>query len=246
MSAMQEELAAVLQALPNKRCVHRAGRDFWLGQWHGCEVVAVLSRIGKVAAATTAAVLIEHFGAQTLVFTGVAGALDASLRIGDVVIGRRFVQHDMDASPLFPALQVPLYGRAEFEADVFWSDTLEDAARQVLSHAQAHLGAKAVLDFGLQQAQLHNGLIASGDRFVSTAAESTRLRTRLPQALAVEMEGAAVAQVCFDCQIPFAAVRTISDLADDQAHVDFPRFIREVASPYSLAVVETALMRLRR
>jgi adenosylhomocysteine nucleosidase len=246
MSALQEELAAVLQALPNKRCVHRAGRDFWLGQWHGFEVVAVLSRIGKVAAATTATVLIEHFGAQTILFTGVAGGLHASLRIGDVVIGRSFVQHDMDASPLFPALQVPLYGRAEFEADVFWSDTLEDAARHVLQHAQAHLGASAVLGFGLQDARVHSGLIASGDRFVSTAAESTQLRTRLPQALAVEMEGAAVAQVCFDCQTPFAAVRTISDRADDHAHVDFPRFVQEVASPYSLAVVETALQRLRR
>ena len=237
MSAMQEELAAVLQALPNKRCVHRAGRDFWLGQWHGCEVVAVLSRIGKVAAATTATVLIEHFGAQTLVFTGVAGALDASLRIGDVVIGRRFVQHDMDASPLFPRHEVPLYGRALFEADAKLAVQLAQASEHVLADAALHLGPRTLAEFQLNTPRVHRGLILSGDRFVSTSAESHALRQALPEALAVEMEGAAVAQVCHDYGVPFAAVRTISDRADDTAHTDFQRFIREVASRYSLAIV---------
>jgi adenosylhomocysteine nucleosidase len=241
MSAMQEELAAVLHALPDKRCVHHAGREFWLGHWHGFEVVAVLARIGKVAAATTATALIERFGAQAIVFTGVAGGLGEGMRIGDVVIGSQFVQHDMDASPIFPALEVPLYGRSHFEADATWTAALHQAAQAVLAQPHAHLSAQAIDNFALHSAQVHQGLIASGDRFVSTAAESTTLRQRLPQALAVEMEGAAVAQVCYDYQTPFAAVRTISDRADDNAHIDFPRFIQDVASHYSLAVVERAL-----
>jgi adenosylhomocysteine nucleosidase len=84
---------------------------------------------------------------------------------------------------------------------------------------------------------VHQGLIASGDRFVSTQVESQALCKALPEALAVEMEGAAVAQVCFDYGVPFAAVRTISDRADDTAHTDFNRFIREVASHYSRAIL---------
>ena len=88
---------------------------------------------------------------------------------------------------------------------------------------------------------MHAGLIASGDRFVSGSAELRGLQQRLLAGghapLAVEMEGAAVAQVCFDYGVPFAAVRTISDRADDDAHVDFPRFVREVASPYACAIL---------
>ena len=80
--------------------------------------------------------------------------------------------------------------------------------------------------------------MVSGDRFVATTAESAALRAALPDALAVEMEGAAVAQVCHDYAIPFAALRTISDRADDSAHVDFMRFIDQVASRYSAAVLE--------
>ena len=93
-------------------------------------------------------------------------------------------------------------------------------------------------EFGLAAPQVHTGLIASGDRFVATSAESTALRAVLPDALAVEMEGAAVAQVCHDYALPFAALRTISDRADDAAHVDFMRFIDQVASRYSAAILE--------
>jgi len=93
----------------------------------------------------------------------------------------------------------------------------------------------------LPQASVHHGLVISGDRFVSTTAEAQALQAELPEALAVEMEGAAFAQVCHDFGVPFAAVRTISDRADDAAHGDFLHFIRTVASPYSAAIVETLL-----
>ena len=100
------------------------------------------------------------------------------------------------------------------------------------------LGADAVAEFDLQAPRVHRGLIASGDRFVATSAESAALRAALPEALAVEMEGAAVAQVCRDFNVPFAALRTISDRADDAAHVDFMRFIDQVASRYSAAILQ--------
>lgn len=237
MSAMHEELAAVLAAMPDEQRVTVAGRDFWVGHWHGHAVVAVLSRIGKVAAATTATVLLERFDVKALVFTGVAGGLREGVRVGDVVVAKGLVQHDMDASPLFPRHEVPLYGRARFEADADLSAQLSMASHQVLENAAQHLGADTLLAFQLDSPRVHQGLILSGDRFVSTSAESQALRLALPDALTVEMEGAAVAQVCHDYGVPFAAVRTISDRADDEAHTDFTRFIREVASRYSLAIL---------
>jgi len=237
MSAMHEELAAVLARMPDEQRVTVAGRDFWVGHWQGHAVVAVLSRIGKVAAATTATVLLERFQVDTLVFTGVAGGMGSGVRVGDVVVANGFVQHDMDASPLFPRHEVPLYGRARFETDVNLSAQLAEAGQQVLAKAAQHLGAGTLADFQLDSPRVHQGLVISGDRFVATSTESQALRLALPDAMAVEMEGAAVAQVCHDYAVPFAAVRTISDRADDAAHTDFNRFIREVASRYSLAIL---------
>jgi adenosylhomocysteine nucleosidase len=159
-----------------------------------------------------------------IVFTGVAGGLAPGVEVGHIVIADRFLQHDLDASPIFPKYEVPLYGASEFATDRALTDSLAAAARRALP--------------GIR---LHRGLVASGDRFVSTTAESKALQMALPDALAVEMEGAAIAQVCHDYGVPFAAVRTVSDRADDDAHGDFLTFIRDVASRHSAAIVEALL-----
>ena len=238
VSAMHEELAAVLALMPDERKQVAAGREFWRGHLHGHDVVAVLSRIGKVAAALTATVLLERFQAQAIVFTGVAGGLAPGVQVGDVVVATRLLQHDLDASPIFPKYEVPLTGHARFAADTAISDALAAVAAGVLADTVGLLGQQVVEDFGLAAPAVHRGLLVSGDRFVSTAAESSALRRDLPDALAVEMEGAAVAQVCHDFGVPFAAVRTISDRADDEAHGDFTRFVSVVASRYSLALID--------
>jgi adenosylhomocysteine nucleosidase len=244
VSAMHEELAAVLARMPDEQKTVVAGREFWVGHWHGHEVVAVLSRIGKVAAATTATTLIERFGVTRIVFTGVAGGLAPHVNVGDVVVAREFIQHDMDASPLFPRHEVPLTGMTRFAADAALSDALAAAAPLALQDMLATLPQTEWLNLDLPQAQVHQGLIASGDRFVSQTTESQTLQRELPEALAVEMECAAMAQVCHDYDVPLAAVRTISDRADDAAHVDFPRFIRSIASRYSVAVLDRLLSAL--
>jgi adenosylhomocysteine nucleosidase len=244
ISAMHEELAAVLDRLPDEQKTVVAGREFWLGHWHGHEVVAVLSRIGKVAAATTATTLIERFGVTRMVFTGVAGGLAPHVNVGDVVVARAFVQHDMDASPLFPRHEVPLTGMTEFPADATLRDALIAVAPLALADLVQSLPSSDWLGLALHAAQVHQGLVVSGDRFVSTTLESAELQRRLPQALAVEMECAAIAQVCHDYGVPLAAVRTISDRADDAAHVDFPRFIQTIASRFSVAVLDRLLAHL--
>lgn len=244
VAAMHEELGALLAQMPDEQRVRVAGRDFWVGHLHGQPVVAVLSRIGKVAAALTATVLLERFGVRAIVFTGVAGGLAPGVRVGDVVVASKLLQHDLDASPIFPKYEVPLTGHARFATDTAISDAIAAVAAEVLVDPIALLGQQVADDFGLVAPVVHRGLLVSGDRFVSTAAESAVLRRELPDALAVEMEGAAVAQVCHDYGVPFAAVRTISDRADDEAHGDFTRFVSAVASRYSLALVSAWLATL--
>ncbi|MDQ0033995.1 adenosylhomocysteine nucleosidase [Variovorax boronicumulans] len=244
VAAMHEELKALLAQMPDKPRMRVAGRDFWVGHLQGQPVVAVLSRIGKVAAAVTATVLLERFGVRAIVFSGVAGGLAPGVNVGDVVVATELLQHDMDASPLFPKYEVPLMGLSHFATDAAISEALAAVAEETLCDPVALVGQGAVDEFGLHSPKVHRGLLISGDRFVSTAAESETLRRHLPKALAVEMEGAAVAQVCHDYGVPFAAMRTISDRADDEAHGDFARFVADVASRYSLALVGAWLARL--
>jgi adenosylhomocysteine nucleosidase len=236
LSALAEEQAGLVEQLQGAHCVTHAGREFWQGQLAGIPVVLALSRIGKVAAATTSAALIERFGAKAIVFTGVAGGVGARVQVGDVVVGTGYVQHDMDASPLFPRYQIPLTGQTAFVGDAGLVRALVFACVVGLQGLQ-HAGRKPLI---------HQGLIASGDRFVNGLHETRgivdALRSHGHEPLAVEMEGAAVAQVCHDYGLPFAAVRTISDRADDSAHVDFPLFVREVASVYAQRII-TELVR---
>lgn len=234
LSALPQEQHGLIELLRQPRKVIHAGRDFWQGELHGQPVVLALSKIGKVAAATTATALIERFAVSRIVFTGVAGGLGVGVQVGDVVVATDFVQHDMDASPLFARYEVPLYGKTRFDGDAALTALLFKAACSALLHQPAGPS--------FPEARVHQGLMASGDRFVSGAIESAALRDALLVAghsvLAVEMEGAAVAQVCHDYGVPFAAVRTISDRADDSAHIDFPSFVDQVASRYARVIIE--------
>lgn len=237
LSALPEEQAGLLQNLQHARRHVHGGRVFWQGLLSDRPVVLALSGMGKVAAATTATVLIERFACARVLFTGVAGGLGQQVRVGDVVVARQYLQHDMDASPLCPRWELPGYGRADVACDPAMSILLLQAAQDfLLVTSQENQPDSAAA------AQAHHGLVVSGDRFIATAQASNTLRRELQEAghtvLAVEMEGAAVAQVCADYQVPFAAMRTISDRADDDAHVDFTRFIETVASRYAEHIVQ--------
>jgi adenosylhomocysteine nucleosidase len=194
------------------------------GSLEGQPVLLALSGVGKVASASTVAALIERHAPRALVFTGVAGGLGEGVRIGDVVVADALLQHDLDASPLFARYEVPFTGRSRFATDPAMSAMLEDASSMPGS------------------ARVHRGLVVSGDRFVATAAESAALRRDLPDALAVEMEGAAVAQVCAAFGCPCAVLRVVSDRADDDATVDFMRFVEDVAVSIGVQAV-TGMLR---
>lgn len=243
VAALHEEIADLLAEMATGAHVEHIGmRDYHVGKLHGHDCVVVLARVGKVAAAATTAALIHRFDVDELVFTGVAGGLAHGLAVGDIVVADTLVQHDMDASPLFPRFEIPLLRRDTFDTAPSLRDALAEAARGWLDDEMAtQVPAALRVELQMTTPRVHVGQIASGDRFVSSAHEVGRLRDALPQTLAVEMEGAAVAQVCHEYGIPFAVMRTLSDTADDTAHVDFPRFLRDVASHYSHGVLRRFL-----
>ncbi|MDP5009303.1 MAG: 5'-methylthioadenosine/adenosylhomocysteine nucleosidase, partial [Glaciimonas sp.] len=211
-------------------------------QLDGQPCVVALARIGKVAAAATAVTMIREFGVTEIVFTGLAGGIAAGVKVGDVVLADQLIQHDLDASPLFPRYEVPLLGMGIFAADVALSAELKMAATIFLHDDLPQAVTQQTRDtFDLHQPTLHVGMIASGDQFVGAMTQASHIATALPRVLAVEMEGAAVAQICFEYDVPFAILRTISDRADATAHVDFGQFLNEVASHYSTGIVRRFL-----
>lgn len=243
VSAMREELSTLVERM-NGEPTKVGSRVFWQAHWLGHEVVAVLCGIGKVAAATTVATLIERFGVKEVLFSGVAGGLADGVKVGDVVVAKELVQHDFDASPLFPRYEIPLYARSHFPSSQPQHEWLVQAAKACLPElVQAMHSEHCLRDLGVntQEILVHEGLVVSGDQFISNLAQRQDLRSRLPAALAAEMEGAAVAQVCFDFKVPFAAVRVVSDRADDQASVNFTQFIEKVAAPFGAHVVQSYL-----
>jgi adenosylhomocysteine nucleosidase len=238
LSALAQEQSGLVERLQNPQKHRRGGRDYWTGLLQGQAVVLALSGIGKVAAATTATALIERFDVARVVFTGVAGGVGPGVCVGDVVLGTGFVQHDMDASPLFPRYQIPLTGQTVFVGDPALTALLLQACHVALGVGFAAHGSVTI----------HQGLIASGDQFVSGPSQALAIVQGLQSAghapLALEMEGAAVAQVCADYGVPFAAVRTISDRADATAHVDFAQFMDEVARVYAQQIVKEFMILL--
>ncbi|MFJ2992588.1 5'-methylthioadenosine/adenosylhomocysteine nucleosidase [Pandoraea sp. NPDC087047] len=243
VAALHEEIADLLAEMaPGAHVEHIGMRDYHVGKLHGHDCVIVLARVGKVAAAATTTALIHRFHVDEIVFTGVAGGLAHGLSVGDVVVADTLIQHDMDASPIFPRFEIPLLRRATFDAEASLRDALAQAARDWLADEMAaQVSPELRAEWQMTAPRVHVGQIASGDRFVSSAQEVSRLRDALPQTLAVEMEGAAVAQVCHEYGIPFAVMRTLSDAADDTAHVDFARFLRDVASHYSHGILRRFL-----
>jgi len=245
LSAMREEIHAVAQALTEVSVHERGGRHFHVGRFCGREVVVVFSRYGKVAAASTVTQLICAFPVSEVIFSGVAGGVQHGLAIGDVVVATALLQHDMDASPLFARYEVPLSGKSRFATDPALSMTLAAAAQDFLNQdLRSTVAAGEREFFSLTAPKVVRGLVASGDKFFASAADVADLRQRLPELVCVEMEGAAVAQVCDEYQVPYAIVRTISDSADENSVHDFPRFAREIAGQYSLGVLTRFMQRL--
>jgi adenosylhomocysteine nucleosidase len=247
LAAMPEEIAglhaqlevddrATLPAAPG-----RASRELLAGTLWDVPVVLAWTQWGKVAAAITATHVIAAYSPSAVIFTGVAGGLVPQVAIGDVVVADSLVQHDVDASPIFPRHEIPLLGRTSFSSDEGLRADLAAAADAFLAEDLPTAAPAAGERFGIQRPVVHRGQIASGDQFISDRAVATDLVRRLPATLCVEMEGAAVAHVCHEHEVPFGVVRIISDRADTDAGIDFPAFLEQIASAYTQGILRRYL-----
>lgn len=236
MGAMPEEIDALLPHLAGGSATVHAGRRFVRGRLWGQDAAVVFSRWGKVAAASTATELIVRHGVERIVFVGIAGALDPGLAPGDVVVARRLVQHDLDASPFFPPGVVPLLGVREFVADEAMSEGLLAAAESFLL-ARRRGGACTTTRADGARARAVRADVASGDRVIASREDARGVLSCVPGAACVEMEGAAVAQVCFEHSVPFACVRTISDAADHAVVESVRPFFEGLAGEYAVGIL---------
>lgn len=249
MGAMRPEIALLLSDMTQVQKAIRGGRSdipgveqvYYNGSLYGREVTLAFSGWGKVASASTATTLLESFDADVLIFTGVAGALDHELNIGDVVVGDDLIQHDMDASALetlspfevpidYPGLKVK-----HFVAQPEIVRLAKKVAKKFLHDGLSEVSSRELSEFGISTPKVDVGLIATGDHFIADSFQAAKLRDL--GAKCAEMEGAAVAQVCWQRNIPLAVLRVISDKADHSAVIDFPRFVNQVASLFTRGVI---------
>jgi adenosylhomocysteine nucleosidase len=239
MGAMPEEVARIHEHLDTASVTEHVGRRFHHGWLAGRRVTLVGSRIGKVAAAVTATTLIRDVGVDAIVFTGVAGSLVDGVRIGDVVIADELVQHDLAGPPdMFERGEIPLLGVRALPTDSAMRAAAVAAAQGFVDGGPAAIvGESRLRELGAAEATVHVGSVATGDEFVHGPLKAV-VAERVPESLCVDMEGAAVAQVCFEHGgVPLCVIRTISDLAGGTASADFARFLAELAPHYSYEIV---------
>ena len=208
IAAMEEELKTLLLTLEDKKEVVVLGKTYYEGRIGQHEVVLVQSGIGKVMSAMSVAILAETFAVDTIINTGSAGAVAQGLAIGDVVIADRLVYHDVDVTAFGYA-----YGQM--------------AGQELYYQAEQTLVAS--LQTVLNQQGIHNhvGLIATGDSFIAGQEKVDVIKNRFPEVLAVEMEGAAIAQAAQAAGKPFLVIRAMSDTAQGDANISFEAFILE-------------------
>lgn len=206
IGAMAVEIATLKENMDNLSVTTRAGMDFCEGNLQGVPAVVVQSGVGKVNAAMCTQILCDCFGVTHVVNTGVAGSLNAQLDIGDLVVSRDVMHHDMDCNYVgYPIGQVPGMDVLAFPAD----EGLMQAAFRAAENCNPD--------------HTKIGRVASGDQFVAGNALKEQIVANT-QALCTEMEGAAIAHTAYRNGVPFVVIRAISDKADDSAHMDYPTF----------------------
>ncbi len=242
---MPEEIELILERMHVEQIYKAGNRTFYLGSIHHAPCVVSLSRIGKVASGVTAAVMIERFQVDRIIVTGVAGGIASELNIGDIVVATSCIQHDMDCRPLFPQFEAPLLGKSRFECESRLIESAVEACSHFITHELHQHTSKAHLQaLGIEMPMVRQGVLVSGDQFIGTLPQLHKIKEEIPDAYFVEMEGAAVAQVCYEYHVPFVVVRSISDKADAIAHVDFSNYIQNIARHYTWALIEGMMKKI--
>ncbi len=207
IGAMEEEVSRLTAAMRDVTVTRRASMDFYKGTLAGKEAVVVRSGIGKVNAGICTQILVDLFQVTQVINTGIAGSLDASIDIGDIVLSTDALQHDMDAVAFgYEPGVIPRMETSIFRADEALLRVAEAACKK--ANPDIHV---------------FTGRVVSGDQFIADKAKKDYLVSQFAP-MCTEMEGAAIAQAAYLNQVPFLIIRAISDKADNSASMDYPAF----------------------
>ncbi|NUF27129.1 adenosylhomocysteine nucleosidase [Gilliamella bombicola] len=224
IAAMEEEVAILKSKITHYHVERYLGCDFHLGQIAGCEIVLLQSGIGKVAAASGTTLLLNNYKVDAVINTGSAGGLSSDLNIGDIIVSKDVFYHDVDLTA-FGYKPGQMSGcPVAFDADQKYQSLAKICIKK--------LGVNAI-----------EGSIGSGDAFINGKSNLARIKQTFPNAIAVEMEAAAIGHVCWLFKVPFVVVRAISDNGDSESAVDFQSFLKLAATQSSL-IVESMLSEL--
>ncbi|MGM9945743.1 MAG: 5'-methylthioadenosine/S-adenosylhomocysteine nucleosidase [Lysinibacillus sp.] len=225
IGAMEQEVELLRNALTNAETQTIANSEYTTGTYEGKEVVLLKSGIGKVNAAMSTTILLHTFKPDVVINTGSAGGYDPALEVGAVVISDEVRHHDVDVTIFdYEMGQVPQMPPA-FKSD----EKLMDIAKLAVTEVGEH-------QYGV-------GLICSGDSFMNDPVRVEKVREYFPQMKAVEMEAAAVAQVCHQFGTPFVVIRALSDIAGKESNISFDEFL-PVAAKHSTEIVLKAITKL--
>ncbi|QMT30752.1 5'-methylthioadenosine/adenosylhomocysteine nucleosidase [Alysiella filiformis] len=225
IGAMEQEIALLKQAMSQVQAQTIGATTVYTGVLDDKNVALCLSGIGKVNAAIATTILIEHFSCDCVINTGSAGGLTSRLRVGDLVIGAEVAHHDVD---------VTAFGYAHGQ--------VPKLPERYKSHKTLIFAAEMAAG-QLPDIQNHLGLIVSGDQFISSNKMLDTIRGHFPDALATEMEAAAIAQTCHQLNKPFVIIRAISDNGDSDAAMSFDAFL-EIAAVHSAKLVRSLLRQM--
>lgn len=221
MGAMVEEIEPLLKIFGEYKTTQYAGNKYYETSYKGLELVVAYSKIGKVNASLTASSMIQHFGAQKLLFSGVAGAISSDLKIGDLIIATKLCQHDLDITVFGHPYGFVPEGKVYVDSD--------ESLREIAKNVATKKGIK-----------LKEGVIATGDQFIASEEKKNWIRDTF-KADALEMEGASVAVVCDSLGVPFFILRAISDSADMDASFSFDEFLKsssQVSAEFLVQILE--------
>ena len=207
IGAMEEEVAQLKEKMTDLTITAKASMEFYDGLLLGKPVTIVRSGIGKVNAGCCTQILADLFHVDCVINTGIAGSLDASIDIGDIVLCTDAMQHDVDAVAFgYPLGTIPRMPVSAFPAD----EKLRKKAKELCEKVNPEI-------------HVHEGRIVTGDQFIADRAKKDFILENF-HGMCTEMEGAAIAHCAYLNQIPFLVIRAISDKADDSAHMDYPAF----------------------
>lgn len=227
IGAMEIEVETLKSHMKITGTLEKVSMNFLEGTLNDVSVVIVRSGIGKVNAGICVQILADVFHVTHIINTGVAGSLNASIDIGDIVVSTDTLYHDVDATGFgYPVGEVPQLGTLSFKAD----EQMASIARSSCEIVNPEI-------------KVFEGRIVSGDQFVSSPDVKKSILGHFPDSLCTEMEGAAISHASWLNHIPFVIIRAISDKADDSAHMDYPTFEKQAAE-HSAKLVEHMIAQL--